>query len=62
LAAVLGRMTQDPAFRAEREVAAERYVAQFCAAFGDESADITAAAVRAAAERRELVEPLTAGP
>jgi hypothetical protein len=49
LAAVLGRMTQDPAFRAEREIAAEQFVARFCAAFGDESADITAAAVRAAA-------------
>lgn len=56
LAAVLGRMTQDPDFRAEREIAAEHFVARFCAAFGDESADITAAAVRAAAERREFVE------
>ena len=53
LAAVLGRLTRDPAFRAEREVAAERFVAQFCAAFGSESADITAAAVRAMADRRE---------
>jgi hypothetical protein len=57
LAVVLGRMTHDPAFRAEREIAAEAFVTQFCAAFGNESADITAAAVRAAAERRENVEP-----
>jgi hypothetical protein len=56
LATVLRRMTQDPAFRAERESAAEVFVARFCAAFGDESADITAAAVRAAVEDRELVE------
>jgi hypothetical protein len=56
LAAVLGRMTQDPVFREEREIAAEAFVTRFCAAFGDESADITAAAVRTAAERRELVD------
>lgn len=57
LSAVLNRLGQDPAFRAEREIAAEHFVTRFCAAFGNESADITAAAVRAAAERRELVEP-----
>ncbi len=57
LAAVLGRMARDPAFRAEREIAAERFVTQFCAAFGNESADITAAAVRAVADRREPLEP-----
>ncbi len=57
LAAVLGRMAGDPAFRAERETAAERFVTRFCAAFGNESADITAATVRAAADRRESVEP-----
>ena len=57
LAAVLGRMAQDPAFRAERETAAERFVTRFCAAFGNESADITAAAVRAVADRRESLEP-----
>ena len=50
LAAVLGRMALDPAFRAERAIAAEHFVTQFCAAFGDESADITAAAVRAVAK------------
>jgi hypothetical protein len=53
LAAVLGRLTQDPAFRAEREMAAEQFVTRFCAAFGSESADITAAAVRAVAARKE---------
>ena len=57
LAAVLGRMTRDPAFRAEREIAAEHFVTRFCAAFGNESADITAAAVRAVADRRESLEP-----
>ena len=57
LAAVLGRMAQDPAFRAEREIAAEQFVTRFCAAFGDESADITAAAVRAVADRSESLEP-----
>jgi hypothetical protein len=57
LAALLGRLTQDPRFRAEREIAAERFVTQFCAAFGDESADITAAAVRTAADRRARLEP-----
>ncbi|HEY5630010.1 MAG TPA: hypothetical protein VIR16_10920, partial [Candidatus Limnocylindrales bacterium] len=51
LAAVLGRLTGDPSFRAERMVAAEHFVSHFCAAFGSESADITAAAVRAAADR-----------
>ena len=57
LAAVLGRLTQDPSFRAERAAAAERFVTQFCAAFGDESAEITAAAVRAAADRHLPLEP-----
>lgn len=57
LAAVLGRMTQDPNFRTEREIAAEHFVARFCAAFGNESADITAAAVRAVADRRESLQP-----
>ncbi len=52
LAAVLGRMARDPAFRAEREIDAEHFVTQFCAAFGNESADITVAAVRAMADRR----------
>jgi hypothetical protein len=52
LAAVLGRMLHDPAFRAERAIAADQFVKRFCAAFGDESADITAAIVRAGAERR----------
>jgi hypothetical protein len=56
-AAILGRMAQDPAFRAEREIAAEHCVTRFCAAFGHESADITAAAVRAVADRRESLEP-----
>jgi hypothetical protein len=54
LAAVLGRIVWDPAFRAERAIAAERFVAGFCAAFGNEAADITAAAVRAVADRREF--------
>ena len=54
LAAAVGRMAADPAFRAEREVEAEHFVTQFCAAFGDESANITAAAVRAVADRGEL--------
>ena len=54
LAAVLGRMAWDPVFRAEREMAAEHYVARFCAAFGNESAEITAAAVRAVADRGSL--------
>jgi hypothetical protein len=49
LRAVLQRLTQDPASHAEHAIAAERFVAQFCAAFGDESAAITAAAVREAA-------------
>jgi hypothetical protein len=53
LAAVLGRMAQDSTFRAEREIAAEHFVTRFCAAFGNESADLTAAAVRAVADRRE---------
>jgi hypothetical protein len=57
LAAVLGRMVQDPAFRAEHERAAERFVTRFCAAFGDESADITLAAVRAAADRGDPPQP-----
>jgi hypothetical protein len=57
LAAVLGRMAHDPAFRAEREIAAEAFVTQLCAAFGNESADITAAAVRAVADRRESLGP-----
>jgi hypothetical protein len=57
LAAVLGRLTRDAAFRAEREIAAERFVARFCAAFGDESADITVAAVRAMAHRSGSLEP-----
>ena len=57
LAAVLGRMARDPAFRAERETAAEHFVTRFCAAFGNESADITVAAVRAVADRRESLEP-----
>jgi hypothetical protein len=57
LASVLGRMVLDPVFRAEREIAAERFVTQFCAAFGNESADITAAAVRAVADRRESLKP-----
>jgi hypothetical protein len=52
LAAVLDRLAHDPAFRAERAIAAEQFVARFCAAFGDESADITVAAVRAAADGR----------
>jgi hypothetical protein len=52
LAAVLGRMANDPAFRTERARAAERFVERFCAAFGDESADVTAAAVRAVAGGR----------
>lgn len=56
LTAVLQRLTQDPAARAEQALAAERFVAQFCAAFGDESADITAAAVRAAARGGALVD------
>ncbi len=58
LAAVLGRMTRDPAFRAEREVQAEHFVARFCAAFGDESVNITAAAVRAVADQGNAPEPL----
>jgi hypothetical protein len=57
LAAVLGRMVQDRAFRAEHERAAERFVTRFCAAFGDESADITVAAVRAAADRSDSPQP-----
>jgi hypothetical protein len=57
LAAVLGRMARDPASRAEREIAAEHFVTRFCAAFGNESADITAAAVRAVADRRGSLEP-----
>ena len=56
LAAVFGRLTQDPRFRAEREIAAEQFVTRFCAAFGDESADITAAAVRGVAGRRGPLE------
>jgi hypothetical protein len=59
LAAVLGRMVWDPAFRRGHELAAERFVAGFCAAFGNESADITAAAVRAMADRRTSLEPST---
>ena len=55
-AAALGRMARDPAFRAEREIAAEHFVTRFCAAFGNESADITAAAVRAVADRRESLD------
>jgi hypothetical protein len=57
LAAVLGRMAQDPAYRAEREIAAEHFVTRFCGAFGNESAEVTAAAVRAVADRRESLEP-----
>ena len=57
LAAILGRMARDSAFRAEREIAAEHFVTRFCAAFGSESADITAAAVRAMADRRASLEP-----
>jgi hypothetical protein len=57
LAAVLGRLARDPAFRAERETAAERFVTQFCAAFGNESAEITAAAVRAVADGGEPLKP-----
>jgi hypothetical protein len=51
LAAVLVRMAEDEAYRAEREKAAEQFVTRFCAAFGNESADMTAAAVRAVADR-----------
>jgi hypothetical protein len=57
LAAILGRMTTDPGFRAEREIAAERFVTQFCAAFGDEAADLTASAVRAVADGTASLEP-----
>ena len=57
LAVVLGRMTTDPGFRAEREVAAERFVTQFCAAFGDAAADMTVAAVRAVAHGKAPLEP-----
>jgi hypothetical protein len=57
LAAALGRMARDPAFRAERAIAAEHFVTRFCASFGDESADITAAAVRAVANQREPLKP-----
>ena len=57
LTAVLTRMAQDPAYRAEREIAAERFVTRFCAAFGDESADLTAAAVRAVADQTASLEP-----
>lgn len=49
LADILRRLAEDPGYRAEREAAAERFVARFCAAFGDESAYLTAATVRAAA-------------
>jgi hypothetical protein len=56
LAAVLDRMTTDPGFRAEREVAAERFVTRFCAAFGDEAADMTVAAVRAVADGKASLE------
>ena len=57
LAAVLGRMTQDPTFRAEREAAAEAFVTRFCAAFADESADLTVAAVRALVDRGGSPKP-----
>lgn len=52
LTGILERLTGDPASRERQAGAAERFVAQFCAAFGDESADITTAAVRAAARDR----------
>ena len=57
LAAVLGQMARDTAFRRGHELAAESFVAGFCAAFGNESAGITAAAVRAMADRRTSLEP-----
>ena len=56
LTEVLERLTRDPAARAEQAIAAERFVERFCAAFGDDAADITTAAVRAAARAGGSVE------
>ncbi len=51
LASILRRMLSDQEFREAGEAAAERFVEQFCGAFGQESARRIAAAVMEAAER-----------
>ena len=51
LADVLGRLLCDETFRRQRATAAERYVAGFCAAFGEESAIRIADIVEQAAAR-----------